>query len=130
VDAERFADGLNALGMSGVFFRPSVIEPTFHKHAQTSCGGCQIHVLDRETFRPVEAGVALIAAFRAADPDRFRWRDPPYEYEHKLLPIDILAGSSDLREQVERGVTAREIAGSWDAPVAAFTRLRERYLLY
>lgn len=130
VDAERFADGLNALGLPGVFFRPSVIEPTFHKHAHTSCGGCQIHVLDRETFRPVEAGVALIAAFRAADPDRFRWRDPPYEYEHKLLPIDILAGSSELREQIERGVAAREIAASWTAGVDAFKSTRERFLLY
>ena len=130
VDAERFADGMNAVDLPGVRFRPAVIEPTFHKHAQTSCGGCQIHVLDRETFRPVEAGVALIAAFRAADPDRFRWRDPPYEYEPTLLPIDILAGSSELREQIERGVLARAIAASWDEPVDAFKQLRQRLLLY
>jgi uncharacterized protein YbbC (DUF1343 family) len=130
VDAERFADGMNALGMPGVRFRPSVIEPTFHKHAHTNCGGCQIHVLERETFRPVEAGVALLGAFRAADPDRFRWRDPPYEYEHKLLPIDILAGSTGLREQIERGVPPREIAASWGGPVDAFKKIRERFLLY
>ena len=103
VDAERFADGMNALALPGVRFRPAVIEPTFHKHAHTSCGGCQIHVIDRARFRPVETGVALIAAFRAADPGRFAWRDPPYEYEHTLLPIDILAGSSALREQIEGG---------------------------
>ena len=74
--------------------------------------------------------MALIAAFRAADPDRFRWRDPPYEYEHTLLPIDILAGSSELREQLERGVPAREIASSWKGPADAFKQIRERYLLY
>jgi len=130
VDAERFAHGMNALALPGVRFRPAVIEPTFHKHAQTSCGGCQIHVFDRAAFRPVEAGVALIAAFRAADPDRFRWRDPPYEYEDTLLPIDILAGSSELREQIEGGVPAREIARSWEPAVATFATLRERYLLY
>jgi uncharacterized protein YbbC (DUF1343 family) len=130
VDAERFADGMNALGLPGVHFRPSVIEPTFHKHAHTSCGGCQIHVLDRRTFRPVEAGVALIAAFRAADPHRFAWRDPPYEYEHTLLPFDILAGSSTVREQIEDGVSAREIAASWTESVDAFHKLRERFLLY
>jgi uncharacterized protein YbbC (DUF1343 family) len=130
VDAERFADGVNALAMPGVHFRPAVFEPTFHKHAQASCGGCQIHVLDRAAFRPVEAGVALIAAFRAADPERFRWRDPPYEYEHTLLPIDILAGSTRLREQIESGVPVRTIAASWTAGVETFTRLRERFLLY
>jgi len=130
VDAERFTDGMNALDLPGVRFRPAVIEPTFHKHAHLSCGGCQIHVRDRAAFRPVEAGVALLSAFRAADPDRFRWRDPPYEYEHTLLPIDILAGSSDLREQIERGVPVREISASWEGPVDAFKKIRERYLLY
>ena len=48
VDAERFADGdERASSCRGVRFRPAVFEPTFHKHAGTSCGGCQIHVLDR-----------------------------------------------------------------------------------
>jgi uncharacterized protein YbbC (DUF1343 family) len=130
VDGEHFADALNRLDLAGVHFRPAVIEPTFHKHARTSCGGCQIHVRDRRTFNPVEAGVALLAAFRAADPDRFAWRDPPYEYEHDKLPIDILAGSSELREQIEAGVSAREIARSWEPAVAAFKKLRGPYLLY
>jgi uncharacterized protein YbbC (DUF1343 family) len=130
VDAERFTGGMNALGLPGVRFRPTVIEPTFHKHAGVSCGGCQIHVLDRAAFRPVETGVALIAAFRAADPDRFRWRDPPYEYEHTLLPIDILAGSSTLREQIEAGVSARDIARGWEGSTAGFIERRKPFLLY
>ena len=78
--AERFADGMNRTGLPGVRFRPAIFEPTFQKHSRTACGGCQVHVTDRQAFRPVETGVALIAAFRAADPDRFKWRDPPYEY--------------------------------------------------
>jgi uncharacterized protein YbbC (DUF1343 family) len=87
-------------------------------------------VIDRARFRPVETGVALIAAFRAADPGRFAWRDPPYEYEHTLLPIDILAGSSALREQIEGGVPVRDIAASWQTAVAEFGALRQQYLLY
>ena len=130
VEAEPFAAALNRLGLPGVRFRPAVFEPTFHKHAQTSCGGCQIHVLDRATFRPVETGVALLAAFRASDPDRFLWRDPPYEYEHEKPPIDILAGSTALRDQIEAGTSAREIARSWEEPVSRFLRTRERFLLY
>ena len=121
---------MNGLELGGVRFRPAVFEPTFHKHAGASCGGCQIHVQDRAAFRPVEAGVALTAAFRAADPDRFRWRDPPYEYEHDKLPFDILAGSSDVREEIERGTPARQIARSWEEPVRRFNTLRERFLLY
>ena len=130
VVAERFAEEMNQLGMRGVHFRPAVFEPTFHKHARTSCGGCQIHVVDRDTFRPVEAGVALLGAFRRAKPDAFAWRDPPYEYEHDKPPIDILAGSADLRNQLDAGISAREIARSWEKPVDAFLKIRERFLLY
>jgi uncharacterized protein YbbC (DUF1343 family) len=130
VIAEPFADAMNRLDLPGVHFRPALFEPTFHKHAKTSCGGCQIHVLDRETFRAVETGAALLGAFRAADKSRFQWRDPPYEYEHTKLPIDILAGSSDLREQIVAGTPARDIARSWEKGVAGFDRIRRRFLLY
>lgn len=121
---------MNQLDLPGVLFRPVVFEPTFQKHARTSCGGCQIHVLDRERLRPVASGVALLGAFRAENPGRFGWREPPYEYEATKLPIDILAGSPDLREQIEQGTGVREIAASWTAGEAAFRRLREKFLLY
>jgi uncharacterized protein YbbC (DUF1343 family) len=89
---------MNARGLAGVRFRPALFEPTFHKHAGTPCGGCQIHVTDRSAFHPVETGVALLEAFRQAGPARFSWREPPYEYEYVKPPIDILYGSARLRE--------------------------------
>jgi uncharacterized protein YbbC (DUF1343 family) len=128
--AERLSDAMNRMDLPGVRFRPAVFEPTFHKHAKASCGGCQIHVLDRSTFQPVETGVALLGAMRACGPDAFRWRDPPYEYEYKKLPIDILAGSSRLRQQIEAGTPARDIAQSWASGIAAFDELRQQVLLY
>jgi len=130
IDAERFAAEMNGAGLPGAYFRPAGFEPTFQKHAKQPCGGCQIHVTDRHAFEPVITGVALIDMFRRVDPARFAWRQPPYEYEHDKMPIDILAGSDVLRQQVESGVPMREIAGSWDEDEAAFRRLREPYLLY
>jgi uncharacterized protein YbbC (DUF1343 family) len=129
VVAERFADALNRRALPGVYFRPAVFEPTFHKHAKTTCGGCQIHVVDRDAFQPVLTGVALTAAFREADAS-FAWRPPPYEYETVKLPFDILAGSSRLREQIEQGVPPEEIARSWEPEVAEFERIRRKFLLY
>jgi uncharacterized protein YbbC (DUF1343 family) len=130
IEAERFAQQLNALKLPGVFFRPAVFEPTFQKHAKQACGGCQIHVTERRTFKPVLTGAALIAAFHHAAPDRLLWRQPPYEYEHEKLPIDILAGSATFREQVEAGASAGEMADSWRGDERAFKELRADYLLY
>src|SRR6185436_15779325 len=128
IEAERFAREMNALSLPGAHFRPAVFEPTFQKHAKTTCGGCQIHVTDRATFRPVLTGAALIALFQRVNPGKFAWRQPPYEYEHDKLPIDILAGSSSLREQVERGVAPPAIAASWRDDEAAFRQARQAFL--
>jgi uncharacterized protein YbbC (DUF1343 family) len=130
IEAERFAREMNALGLPGVVFRPAVFEPTFQKHARTACGGCQIHVTDRDAFRPVLTGVALIGMFRRVDPGRFAWRQPPYEYEPVKLPFDILAGSDRLRQDIEAGHDPHTIARSWHEDEEAFRQLREPYLLY
>lgn len=130
VRPERFAARLNALNLPGTHFRPVHFEPTFHKHAHTGCGGVQVHITDRRTFRPVEAGVVLVQAFLRAAPDRFAWREPPYEYEYLIQPIDILMGSSELRERLANDDDAREIAAGWATSVAAFDELRRPFLLY
>jgi len=130
VVAERFAESMNRRGLPGVYFRPALFEPTFHKHAGKGCAGCQIHMTDRRTFRPVETGVALIEAFRVAAPDAFGWKPPPYEYEYDKMPIDCLAGSSTLREQIDAGIPACEIAQSWEPALADFVKVRKKFLLY
>jgi len=130
IEAERFARDMNALGLTGVHFRPAVFEPTFQKHAKQTCGGCQIHVIARHLFKPVLVGVALAGMFRRTNPSKFAWRQPPYEYEHDKMPIDILAGADTLRTQIEADMPAAEIAASWKADEDAFRAVRERFLTY
>jgi uncharacterized protein YbbC (DUF1343 family) len=130
VDGERLASTLNALRLPGAFFRPAFFEPTFHKHAKTGCGGCQIHVTDRRTFEPVRASIEVLVAMRHQAPDKFAWREPPYEYEHVKPPIDILYGSDVLRTSVDAGRSVDQIRATWPADEDAFARLREPFLLY
>jgi len=130
IDAESCAAAMNALDLPGVYFRPALFEPTFQKHAQRACGGCQIHVIHRDEFRPVMTGVALIQAFRRLAPSSVAWRPPPYEYERERLPIDILAGSDLLRRQIESDAPLADIVASWQADERAFAELRTPYLLY
>ena len=130
IEAERFARDMNALGLTGVHFRPAVFEPTFQKHAKQTCGGCQIHVIARHLFKPVLVGVALAGMFWRTNPSKYAWRQPPYEYEHDKMPIDILAGADTLRTQIEADMPAAEIAASWRADEDAFRAVRERFLMY
>jgi uncharacterized protein YbbC (DUF1343 family) len=130
IDPAALARRLNAHRLPGVHFRPTVFEPTFHKFAKQTCGGVQIHVTDRRTFEPVLGATAILHEMRAADPAAFAWRPPPYEYEHEKLPIDILAGTAQYRQDIERGVDPRRMAASWRPGAEAFARLRRDCLLY
>jgi uncharacterized protein YbbC (DUF1343 family) len=78
----------------------------------------------------VETGVAVVDAFRSAGPTAFAWREPPYEYEHTLAPIDILYGSSELREGLARGSAAADICRGWADDIAPFLAMRKKHLLY
>jgi uncharacterized protein YbbC (DUF1343 family) len=130
IDGDALAAAMNSRGLAGVHFRPVFFEPTFQKHARQTCGGCQLHVLDREAFQPVRVAVELLDEFRRQDPSSFAWRQPPYEYEHDKWPIDILYGSDRLRTAFDRDEGAAALTASWGAEEDAFRRLRERYLLY
>ena len=130
LDGDQLASRMNKVGLPGVHFRAVGFEPTFQKHARVSCGGCQIHVTSRGDFEPVKIGVSLLRECFGLDPQQFKWRDPPYEYEHDKMPIDILAGSTELREQIEQQVPLKEIAESLAPGVADFEEIRKPYLLY
>jgi uncharacterized protein YbbC (DUF1343 family) len=129
-DADAFAAGLNAVGLAGVHFRPHYFEPVYQKHANTTCGGVEIHVTDRQAFAPVEAGVVLIDAFYRASPTDCAWRPPPYEYEYVKPPIDMLYGSTRLRDAVEAGESVRDLARQWPDEIKPFLELRRKFLLY
>ena len=130
VDAEALAQKLGTYNLAGAHFRPVVFEPTFQKHAKQACGGCQIHVVDRTAFRAVETAVAVLVEIRAQNSAKFEWRQPPYEYEHTKLPFDILAGSSELRQQIEAGLPMTTISYSWLSGLDRFRKTCQPFLLY
>ncbi len=130
IEPRAFAAELESFGLGGVAFRPLHFTPAWDKHANELCGGVQIHVTDRREFRPVRCGAAIVAAAAKLHRDRFRWSDPPYEYEREKPPIDIISGSAALRETIEAGADLRRLFDGWRADEERFVADRARYLLY
>lgn len=128
--SRELEDRLRDAELPGLHVRPHNFEPTFDKHAGEVCGGVQLHVTDRDVFRPVDAAVHLLAAARDLAPDDFAWTDPPYEYETELPPIDILWGSDRLRAALDSGTDPDTILREVGPELEAFRRLSEGYLLY
>ena len=84
----------------------------------------------RRRFEPVVTGVAIVKIAYDMYTDHFRWKDPPYEYEYDRNPFDIIAGTSKLREAIERGDSLETIEASWEEPLRRFREVRESFLLY
>jgi uncharacterized protein YbbC (DUF1343 family) len=130
ISPARLAGRLEQLNLPGVRFRPAHFRPTFQKFAGQTCGGVQIHVVDRDAFRPVRTSLALLIALRDENPDQFRWRTEPYEFVEDQLAIDLLFGGSRERLAIQAGLSAEDIARLWAEEEAAFKARREPFLLY
>lgn len=121
IDGYEVAAALNAMALPGVVFREAWFTPTFSKFVGQRCGGCQLHVTDREAFRPVQTTLAIL--------DEVRRR---YGRALELHPdyFDRVMGTARVRQAWEREVPAAEISAAWQAELAAFAREREPFLLY
>jgi uncharacterized protein YbbC (DUF1343 family) len=83
---------------SGFKLRPAAFIPTFDKHKGKLCGGFQMLVTNRKQFRSWTVFQVITRVLMHRLGKDFRFNPPPYEYEYKKLPIDILNGTDALRE--------------------------------
>ncbi|MBI5576942.1 MAG: DUF1343 domain-containing protein [Deltaproteobacteria bacterium] len=130
LDSCLLAEALSTERLPGAAFRPASFVPTWDKHAGTRCNGAEVVVTDRGTFRPFRTGMACIAAARAQNNGRFRWRTEPYEFVERIPAFDLLCGSAREREAIERGRGWQELAAAWSSEERAFAKRRTRHLLY
>lgn len=131
IEPELLLRQLTDFNLPGIIFRSTYFQPTFQKYTGNVCGGAQLHVTDRERFKPFKTGVTLIKAVYDLYPEDFSWRQPPYEYETEKLPIDILAGTDKLRKEIEKGEKLDRMEDWWQEECSQFNKLiRKKYLIY
>ena len=130
IEPDRLVKKLKEFKLAGVIFRPMYFLPAFQKHAGKLCGGAQIHITDRDKFKPLKTGVAILKAVHDIYPEQFKWKQPPYEYETEKMPIDILAGTDRLRNGIEKGTKLNLMEEQWAQELRAFLKIRKRHLIY
>ncbi len=130
INADQFAETLNGQKLPGVYFRPIHFTPQFHKWKDEICKGIHIHITDRNKYKPVLTGVAIVASAFRLSPAKFKWREDPYEFVSDKLAFDLLAGSDKLREQIISGMPLEQISASWNDDCSKFQNIRKDFLLY
>ncbi len=121
IDAYALARRLSALDLPGVAFREAWFTPYFSKYQGALCGGCQVHVTDREAFRSFATGLHIVKAVRDAHPAEFAFHT---DYFDKVM------GTASVRIALEAGTPIATILANIEPGLAAFAELRKPYLLY
>lgn len=127
---EQLVKRLDAFGHPGLSLRPMRFEPTFQKCVQRSCSGLFLHPTDPDVMRAYRFSLALIAAVCELWPDQFNWLSPPYEYEDKLIPIDMLSGDDQARHAIEAGLNRETLNDISAVDVHAWDQRTASYRLY
>ncbi len=130
IDPFTFVKAINKKKLPGADFRPTYFIPTFNKFKDRLCGGAQIYVTGKKRFDPVSTGLEIIKTIKNLYSDKFEWRKPPYEFEKRKLPFDILIGNSWIREAIEKNKSIVSIKRRWQRDLDKFKRIRKKYLLY
>lgn len=130
IDPWAWVSELEKCALPGIVFRQTFFQPTFQKFARITCGGVQMHVTNRETFKPVITGIAMIKTAYDLYTDQFEWKRDAYEYEFGKNPFDVVCGTDKIRKAIESGVGLREIEDSWAAGLNEFAAIRKEFLLY
>jgi len=125
VDADRFSDAFNGLGLEGVVSTPVYFVPSASKHKGERCGGVHLHITDEGALRPVEMGYRLLELARERFPETFGIL-PPHSEGGKCF-ISLLAGNRDFESE---GWTAETLLQSQERDCAAFREKAEPYRLY
>ena len=113
------AAALPGVAFSGTAFTPR--RPGDAKYADTLVAGIRLRVTDRRRYDPTVTAVYLMAAVRAANPDRLRWA---------AAQFDRLAGNSTLRAALEAGEGPAQIVRPWAAALQGFQLRRRPFLIY
>lgn len=125
INPDKLAKAMNDFKFDGVHFRPQYFQPTFSKHANVMCGGVQLHITDRKTFKPVHVGWALLDVIRHMYPNEFEVLKPYVEGGNRMLQFNT--GCNYI---LEDKYTLEEQFAILDKETVEFGKTRSKYLLY
>jgi len=119
IDEQKLGEALNRAGLGGVRFIPVRFTPKSSKYSNEECGGVNIVVTDRGSFRSVATGIEIAYQVNRLFPGVWKVDD----YLRLLVSRPTLAALKD-------GKVSAEITAEWQAGLSEFARIRKNYLLY
>ena len=130
IEPFRLADELQGLKLPGARFVPMFFKPEFSKYSGSVCAGLLVQVLDQKKFRSFQTYYELIRLLAGMHPEKFRWQEPPYEFEYRRPPMDMICGSDTIRKAIEKNIPFSRIEADIEREINAYAEAVRPFLLY
>lgn len=132
IDHFKLVQELAGLELNGVTFIPVFFKPEFSKYTGEVCKGTLVSPQPTalKEFKSFAVYYEIIRLVKAAYPDQFKWKEPPYEFEYQRLPFDMICGSTLIREFIEAGRPFKDIESVIAEGVLAYIETVNHFLLY
>lgn len=131
IDSARLVENLRKRNIPGCRFRPHNFIPTFNKFSGQLCQGIQIHVTNPEKYYPVFTALHIIdAVIETSSAGSLEFRMPPYEYEEKLMPFDILSGDDGMRMVLTNRMELKVETERWKKEILEFRKEFKDFSVY
>ncbi len=130
INREKILSSIDYNTMPGMFLRPVAFEPVSNKWKNRLCYGFQIHVTDKYEFKPYLTSLKLLQTIIFHHKKHFKYKQPPYEYEFKRMPIDLITGDIQIRKKIESLDKIENVEQSWQKNLKSFKELSKKYYLY
>ncbi|MDN3020118.1 DUF1343 domain-containing protein [Paenibacillus sp. BSR1-1] len=127
INSDDLAAKLNSYHLPGVTFRAASFTPSTSKFVNKLSNGIQIHVTDRNSYKPFETGLYIVKTIHDMYPNDFQFRTPG---SNGISFFDNLTGNGSIRAGIEAGKSIEEMKAEWQPSLEKFMDVREKYLLY
>jgi uncharacterized protein YbbC (DUF1343 family) len=127
IDGRDLASRLRHGELEGCLVRSAEFVPFTSKYCGEKCRGMQIHVTDRNRFKPIEFGLTLISTIRDMYPNQFEWI---FNESSQRFHFDLLMGTDKVRKELESGRPLSEIFEEWKNDLVKFREIKRKFLLY
>jgi uncharacterized protein YbbC (DUF1343 family) len=119
IHGAELAEYLNARHIPAVHFVPTRFTPRSSLFKDQTCEGVSLVVYDRGSVFPILLGIEMGEALAKLYPKNF-----------DVGAMIDLVGSAATIERMKRGDAPANIVLGWEDEIAAFRKVREKYLLY
>lgn len=106
--------------LPGIDFYPTRFTPDASVFGGEDCGGIRFVITDRDTFRPIDLGLALKRVLHESQPDTFNLMEKG----------NILLRNEETLDAIDAGESSDEIRFRWKEDLDEFLKRREAFLLY